>query len=70
MYYIMTGETFDGRKAAQMNLVNEAVPLTRLRAHTKELATELMGKNPTVLRAAKTAFRHVRDMSYETPTTI
>src|SRR6476660_8306611 len=26
LYYIMTGETFDGRKAAAMNLVNEAVP--------------------------------------------
>ena len=27
MYYTMTGETFDGRKAAAMGLVNEAVPL-------------------------------------------
>jgi trans-feruloyl-CoA hydratase/vanillin synthase len=26
LYYTMTGETFDGRKAAQMGLVNEAVP--------------------------------------------
>jgi enoyl-CoA hydratase/carnithine racemase len=25
MYYIMTGETFDGKKAASMGLVNEAV---------------------------------------------
>ena len=34
LYYIMTGETFDGRKAAAMNLVNEAVPLQGLaRAH-------------------------------------
>ena len=58
LYYIMTGETFDGRKAAAMNLVNEAVPLKDLRKRTKELAEELlMGKNPTVLRAAKTAYR-------------
>ena len=32
LYYIMTGETFDGRKAAAMNLVNEAVPLKDLRS--------------------------------------
>jgi trans-feruloyl-CoA hydratase/vanillin synthase len=65
LYYIMTGETFDGRKAAAMNLVNEAVPLKELRTRTKALAETLMGKNPTVLRAAKTAYRRVRDMSYD-----
>jgi feruloyl-CoA hydratase/lyase len=65
LYYIMTGETFDGRKAAAMGLVNEAVPLTDLRARTSQLAQSLMGKNPTVLRAAKIAYRRVRDMSYD-----
>jgi trans-feruloyl-CoA hydratase/vanillin synthase len=65
LYYIMTGETFDGRKAAAMHLVNEAVPLKDLRSRTKELAATLMGKNPTVLRAAKTAYRRVREMSYD-----
>jgi feruloyl-CoA hydratase/lyase len=65
LYYIMTGETFDGRKAAAMNLVNEAVPLKDLRARTRQLAVTLMGKNPTVLRAAKAAYRRVRDMSYD-----
>jgi feruloyl-CoA hydratase/lyase len=65
LYYIMTGETFDGRKAAAMKLVNEAVPRSELRARTRQLAETLMGKNPTVLRAAKTAYRRVRDMSYE-----
>src|SRR5262245_14828367 len=65
LYYIMTGETFDGRKAAAMKLVNEAVPQEDLRTRTKALAQTLMGKNPTVLRAAKTAYRRVRDMSYD-----
>ncbi len=65
LYYIMTGETFDGRKAAAMNLVNEAVPRKDLRARTRALAETLMGKNPTVLRAAKTAYRRVREMSYD-----
>jgi trans-feruloyl-CoA hydratase/vanillin synthase len=65
MYYIMTGETFDGRKANEMRLVNEAVPLERLKDRTRELAKTLMGKNPFVLRQAKTAARYTRDMSWE-----
>jgi feruloyl-CoA hydratase/lyase len=65
MYYIMTGETFDGRKAAAMGLVNEAVPKKRLRERTRELAKVLLGKNPTVLRAAKTAVRGVQGMPWE-----
>ena len=65
MYYVTTGETFDGRKAAQMGLVNEAVPRRRLRARTEALAKTLLGKNPTVLRAAKTVVRNVQGMSWE-----
>jgi trans-feruloyl-CoA hydratase/vanillin synthase len=65
LYYIMTGETFDGRNAAAMKLVNEAVPRRKLRARTKQLAKTLMEKNPTVLRAAKIAYRRVRDMSFD-----
>ncbi len=65
MYYVMTGKTFDGKKAAQMGLVNEAVPLANLRAHTRELAKELLSKNPTVLRAAKQAVRATMGMSFE-----
>jgi trans-feruloyl-CoA hydratase/vanillin synthase len=65
LYYIMTGRTFDGRKAADMRLVNEAVPLARLRDHTRELARELIGKNPIVLRSAKTALKFAQDMPWE-----
>ena len=65
MYYVMTGETFDGRKAAAMGLVNEAVPRKRLRARTRELAKLLLGKDPTVLRAAKVAVRSVQGMPWE-----
>jgi trans-feruloyl-CoA hydratase/vanillin synthase len=65
MLYVMTGRPFDGREAAQMGVVNEAVPRAKLRAHTKALAIELLGKNPAVLRAAKTAVRHVQGMAWE-----
>jgi trans-feruloyl-CoA hydratase/vanillin synthase len=65
LYYIMTGETFDGRKAAAMKLVNEAVPLAELRPRVTKLAKTLMEKNPTVLRAAKHAYRRVRTMAWD-----
>ncbi len=36
LYYIMTGETFDGRRAAAMGLVGESVPRrTPARAHAR-----------------------------------
>jgi trans-feruloyl-CoA hydratase/vanillin synthase len=65
MYYTMTGEPFDGRKAAEIRLVNEAVPKERLRQRTSELARVLLGKNPTSLRSAKHALRRVVDMPWE-----
>jgi feruloyl-CoA hydratase/lyase len=65
MYYIMTGDTFDGRKAATMGLVNEAVPRTELQARVEKLAKTLLEKNPMALRIAKHAARRVRDMSWE-----
>ena len=65
LYYIMTGETFDGKRAAQIGLVNMAVPLAQLRERTRALAKTLLGKNPTALRAAKIAYRHTKSMSWE-----
>ncbi len=65
MYYVMTGETFDGKKASEMRLVNEAVPLDRLKDRTRDLARVLMGKNPFVLRQAKTAVRQARELTWE-----
>lgn len=65
LYYIMTGEIFDGRRAADIGLVNEAVPRARLRERTKALAQKLMEKNPTVLKTAKIAYRMAAEMSWE-----
>jgi trans-feruloyl-CoA hydratase/vanillin synthase len=64
-YYLMTGDTFDGRQAAAMKLVNEAVPRDKLKARTSELAKKLMEKNPHVLSAVKLAWRRVKDMSWD-----
>ena len=63
MLYACTGRTFDGKTAAEIGMVNFAVPKNRLRAETVALARELMEKNPEVLRATKQAVRAVRTMS-------
>ncbi|MGA8297580.1 MAG: p-hydroxycinnamoyl CoA hydratase/lyase [Acidimicrobiales bacterium] len=65
LYYIMTGETFDGRTAEKMRLVNEAVPLSDLRKTTVSLAEKLIRLNPHTLRACKEVYKHVKDMDYE-----
>ncbi|HWK53357.1 MAG TPA: p-hydroxycinnamoyl CoA hydratase/lyase [Hyphomicrobiales bacterium] len=66
LYYIMTGETFTGRQAADMGLINEAVPAAQLEKRVRALAKVLMQKDPVVLRAAKDVFKRVRYMDWET----
>jgi feruloyl-CoA hydratase/lyase len=64
MWYIMTGDPFDGKKAAEIKLVNFAVPKEKLREETVKLATKLMEKNPQALRAAKEVYKYCRNMDY------
>ena len=66
LLYVMTGRTFDGRKAAEMRLVNWSVPLAELRGEVDALARELLAKNPVALRAAKVGFKHAQEMSWDT----
>jgi trans-feruloyl-CoA hydratase/vanillin synthase len=66
LYYIMTGETFDGRTAAAKGVVNAAVPRAALREHTRALARTLMSKNQTVLRGAKIAVKRCRTLDWDT----
>lgn len=65
MYHALTGETIDGRTAADWGLVNEAVPLDRLKARVREVADILLRKNPVALKATKDAIRRVREMTYD-----
>jgi trans-feruloyl-CoA hydratase/vanillin synthase len=65
LYYLMTGETFTGKQAAAMRLVNESVPANELRRRTAELAKLLLSKNPHVLRAIKHAYHRVKTMSWD-----
>src|SRR5690349_1222885 len=65
LYYAMSGETFTGKQAAEMGLVNESVPRKKLKAHTRKLAETLLEKNQTVLRGIKIAMKRVRYMDWE-----
>jgi trans-feruloyl-CoA hydratase/vanillin synthase len=66
LYYIMTGKLFDGKKAAEMGLVNESVPLEQLRQKTRELCDVLLEKDPAVVKAAKDAFKRIQGLPWDT----
>ena len=65
MYYAVTCDTFDGKKAEEIRFVNKSVPLKDLRKETKKLAKKLMEKSPAAVRFTKEAVRAVRSMSPE-----
>jgi trans-feruloyl-CoA hydratase/vanillin synthase len=65
MYHALTGENIDGRTAADWGLVNEAVPLAKLRSRVEEVARTLQKKNPVALKATKDAVRRVGEMTYD-----
>jgi trans-feruloyl-CoA hydratase/vanillin synthase len=63
MYYALTGDTFDGRKAQKIGFVNFSYPKAKLKEETIKLAKKLMEKSPAVLRYTKEALRAVRFMN-------
>ena len=65
MYYTLTGETFDGKRAAELKVVNEAVPADQLRARVRAIADSMLAKNPQTLKAAKDAIKRVSEMTVE-----
>ncbi len=64
MYYIMTGDVMDGKKAAEIKLVNEAVPHEQLREATLTLARKLTKLNPATLTAAKQVYKTCKNMDF------
>ena len=65
MYHALTGETIDGRTAAEWGLVNESLAGDALEARVEAVARKLLEKNPVALKAAKDAVRRVGEMTYE-----
>jgi len=66
MYYSVTCDTFDGKRAEEIRFVNKSVPLKDLKKEVLALAHKLMEKSPEAVRYTKEAVRAVRRMSPDT----
>jgi trans-feruloyl-CoA hydratase/vanillin synthase len=63
LYYAVTGEPFDGKRAAEIGLINFAVPKEKLREETLKLANKLLKLNANVVRFTKEGIKAVREMN-------
>jgi trans-feruloyl-CoA hydratase/vanillin synthase len=63
IYYAVTGDPFNGKKAAEIGYVNSSVPKGKLKAEVMKLAKKLLTKNPMAMRYTKEAVRAVRFMN-------
>jgi len=63
LYYGITGEPFDGKRAVEIGMVNKSVPKAKLKAETVKLAKLLQQKSPAAVRYTKEAIRAVRFMN-------
>jgi trans-feruloyl-CoA hydratase/vanillin synthase len=66
LYYVMTGETFNGRQAVDMGLINEALPAGQLKDRVRAIAATLLEKDPVVLRHAKEVYKRVGNLDWDT----
>jgi len=66
LYYAMTGETFDGRRAADIGWVNKAVRREDLDAEVTTLANRLKDIDAAALWSTKEAFKLVQEMPWDT----
>lgn len=65
LWYGLLGRPFDGKVAAQIGLINLAVPQEQLLAETLQVARELADKDPWALKATKEGYHFSREMSWE-----
>lgn len=65
MYHALLGEPIEGKTAAEWGLVNESLPLIKLKARVIEVCNLLLKKNLVTVKATKDAVRRVGIMQYE-----
>ncbi len=65
LWYMFLGEPFDGRRAAEIRLVNKAVPRERLHDETWAVAHALREKDPHALRLTKELYKHSLEMGHD-----
>ena len=57
---LLTGRSFDAKKALEMGLINYALPRTELETFTYELAREMAGNAPLSLKGTKRILGYLR----------
>lgn len=65
MYYALTGEPFNGKRAAETGLATIAVPKDQLKAEVRRIAEALREKDPVALRVTKEVQKISLRMDYE-----
>jgi trans-feruloyl-CoA hydratase/vanillin synthase len=63
IYYAVTGEPFNGKRAVEIGFVNKSVPKAKLKAEVVKFAQLLMKKSPAAMRYTKECVRAVRFMN-------
>jgi trans-feruloyl-CoA hydratase/vanillin synthase len=74
LYYALTGKTFTAKEAERIGLITKAVPRSDLEKETRELANNLLEKDPLALKAVKEAWYYTfyspPNVAYEISTLI
>jgi trans-feruloyl-CoA hydratase/vanillin synthase len=65
MYYAITGEPFNGKRAAEVGLATISVPKDKLKAEVRRIAETLREKDPIALRVTKEILKVSLRMDYE-----
>jgi trans-feruloyl-CoA hydratase/vanillin synthase len=64
-WYILTGETFNGKDAARMGVVNRSYPSVVLKDETRKLCEIVLKKGPATYYQCKVAFNYVDSMDWD-----
>jgi trans-feruloyl-CoA hydratase/vanillin synthase len=63
IYYGVTGEPFDGKRAAEIGFVNKSYPKAQLKDEVLKFARVLLQKSPAAMRYTKECLRAVKFMN-------
>jgi trans-feruloyl-CoA hydratase/vanillin synthase len=69
LFYALTGKTFTAKEAERIGFITKAVPRSELEKETREIANNLLEKDPVALKAVKEAWYYTLysapDVAYE-----
>lgn len=65
MYYALTGEPFNGKRAAELGLATKSVPKDQLKSEVRRIAEALREKDQIALKVTKDVLKLSQRMDYE-----